>query len=140
MRLYSVDSTGRRGVVFRSLEAERLLAVLAARTSLGIPYTWARMRVRRSAELIEYVTSRRWPASARRGGRVVVRPGARLEHRDPLADFLTARWGAHTVVLGRTIYVPNEHEPWPLHAADAGAPRRHPARRGRLPRPGRPPA
>ena len=35
VRLYSVDPQGRRGVVFRSLEAERLLPVLTARVSLN---------------------------------------------------------------------------------------------------------
>jgi len=117
VRLYSVDATGRRGVVFRSLEAERLLTVLGARAVFGLPYTWARMRVRRSADAIEYRTSRRWPGPRGAGGRILVRPGALLVERDPVADFLTARWGLHTAVLGRTMYVPNEHETWPLHEA-----------------------
>jgi len=117
VRLYSVDSTGRRGVVFRSLEAERLLTVLGARLVFGLPYKWARMRVVRSADVIEYTTSRRWPGPRGVGGRVVVRVGDLTAGRDPVAEFLTARWGLHTTVLGRTIYVPNEHETWPLHAA-----------------------
>jgi len=36
----------------------------------------------------------------------------------PLADFLTARWGMHTVIRGRTRFVPNEHETWPLRRAE----------------------
>ena len=36
---------------------------------------------------------------------------------DPLADFLTARWGMHTVIGGRTRFVPNDHESWPLRRA-----------------------
>jgi uncharacterized protein YqjF (DUF2071 family) len=117
VRTYSVDATGRRAVVFRSLEAERLITVLVARAVFGVPYTWARMRVRRSADLIEYTSARRWPGPRGAGGRIVVRPGAPVPSRDPLADFLTARWGLHTSVLGRTRYVPNEHESWPLHSA-----------------------
>lgn len=117
VRLYSVDSAGRRGVVFRSLEAERLLPVIGARVAFGLPYTWARMRVRRSADVIGYTTSRRWPGPRGAGGRVVVRIGGLNAGRDPVADFLTARWGLHTAVLGRTLYVPNAHETWPLHAA-----------------------
>ena len=31
---------------------------------------------------------------------------------------MTARWGAHSRVLGRTIWVPNAHEAWPLHEAE----------------------
>ena len=45
VRLYAVDDQGRRGVVFRSLEAARLLPVLAARASYHLPYLWARMSV-----------------------------------------------------------------------------------------------
>ena len=37
VRLYSVDEHGRRGVVFRSLEADRLLPVLTARGRSGCP-------------------------------------------------------------------------------------------------------
>src|SRR5215207_10246650 len=44
IRLYSVDSTGRRGVVFLSLDADRLAVVAAARSAFGLPYRWARMR------------------------------------------------------------------------------------------------
>src|SRR5690242_7436174 len=40
VRLYSVDAAGRRGVVFRSLEATRLLPVLTARSLFGLPYMW----------------------------------------------------------------------------------------------------
>ena len=39
--------------------------------------------------------------------------------REPtlLDHFLTARWGLHVRRFGRTLYVPNEHPPWPLHTA-----------------------
>ena len=36
----------------------------------------------------------------------------------PLEDFLTARWGLHERHLGVDWYVPNVHEPWPLHRAE----------------------
>jgi len=103
VRFYSVDSAGRRGIVFRSMEAERLPTVIGARAVFNLPYTWAQMRVHRSADVIEYQSARRWPAPHGAGGRIVVRPGARLEVHDPEMDFLTARWGLHTTVLGRTI-------------------------------------
>src|ERR1019366_9494458 len=41
VRLYSVGPDGRRGVVFRSLEASRLVPVLAARWGFRLPYVWA---------------------------------------------------------------------------------------------------
>lgn len=117
VRLYSVDATGRRGVVFRSLEAARLGVVIGARVCFGLPYTWARMRVRHVGDSVVYESSRRLPGPRRAGGRVVVRPGGALT-ADPLASFLTARWGLHTRWLGRTLYVPNHHGPWPLHDAE----------------------
>jgi uncharacterized protein YqjF (DUF2071 family) len=116
VRLYSVDDSGRHGVLFRSLEAERLAAVAASRAALGIPYTWARMRVTRDGDRIRYDSVRRWP---RRGLRsdVTVRIGEPIEPT-PLEVWLTARWGAHTRKAGRTWWLPNEHATWPLHSAE----------------------
>lgn len=117
VRLYSVDATGRRGVVFRSLDASRLAVVLGARTAFGLRYNWARMTVRAEGDVLRYATTRRWPGPRGAGGRIVVRPGEALAARDPLADFLTGRWGLHTRWAGRDLYVPNSHEPWPLQRA-----------------------
>lgn len=119
VRLYSVDRTGRRGVVFRSLDASRLAVVLGARAAFGLPYCWARMGVRRLAGdgAFEYSTVRRWPGSRGEGARIVVRPEPVVVHDDPLAHFLTARWGLHTRWAGRSLFVPNEHGVWPLQRA-----------------------
>ena len=114
VRLYGVDAAGRRGVVFRSLEASRLLAVLAARATFSLPYYWSRTRLTHEGDV--------YTASTRRigGG-----PGASFRARigepietTPLADFLTARWAMFTRRGSRTLFVPNEHPPWPLHSAE----------------------
>jgi hypothetical protein len=113
VRLYAVDDQGRRSVVFRSLDAQHLLPVLAARIALGLPYRWARMRGERSGSTLRY-------ASERIEGRV--RPRTRITARqlpervegDALADFLTARWAMHVGRAGGTRYWRNEHESWPL--------------------------
>jgi hypothetical protein len=118
VRLYSVDGEGRRGVVFRSLEAERLAFVLGARWTLGLPYTWARMRIVRRGDVLSYTSRRRWPGPRGVGTRVVVRVGTLAVTDDPLAQFLTARWALHTRRLGRTIHLPNTHETWPLRTAE----------------------
>lgn len=116
VRLYSVDDTGRRGIVFLSLDANRAAVVLGARAAFGLPYRWARMRhtVRRDVHLYD--------ARLRRPGRpteshIEVRVGERRQ-RTELDDFLSARWGLHVSWWGRTLYVPNRHEPWPVHAAE----------------------
>lgn len=118
VRLYSVDADGRHGVVFRSLDAARLAVVIGARTTLGLPYVWARMRVRHIGTDIDYSTSRRWPGPRGAGGRITVRPGQPLEEPDELSDWLTARFGLHSARLGRTFFLPNSHEQWPLRAAE----------------------
>ncbi|MET7302685.1 DUF2071 domain-containing protein [Embleya sp. NPDC005575] len=118
VRLYSVDGAGRRGVVFRSLEAARLLPVLTARATLRLPYRWARMRIDRTADRVRYTTRRHRPEGAPRGGTVEVRVGAPVTDPSPLEHFVTARWGLHTRVGGRTLYLPNAHPRWPLRRAE----------------------
>src|ERR1039457_6391068 len=91
VRLYSVGPDGRRGVVFRSLEASRLVPVLAARWGFRLPYVWAKMAVHRDDGTLTYTSQRRWPRpppaagpaggaerAARRGRRAgsrAIRPG-----------------------------------------------------------------
>lgn len=116
IRLYSVDDAGRHGVLFRSLETQRLLVVPAARIGLGIPYTWARLSLRREGDVVTYTSRRRMPDPGL-ASVLSVRVGDPVEPT-PLETWLTARWGAHTRVAGRTVWVPNEHEPWPLSAAE----------------------
>ncbi len=126
VRLYSVDASGRRGVVFASLDASRLAVVAAARIGLGLPYRWARMRGAERAgphgtrELV-WTARTRWPGPVGVRSRIAVRVGEPLAPGDPdasLARFLTARWGLHTRRLGRTWYLRNEHATWSLSRAE----------------------
>jgi uncharacterized protein YqjF (DUF2071 family) len=121
VRLYAVDGAGRRGVVFRSLEASRLLPVLVAQLTYGLPYLWARMSVRhgtrdgrRHGRVRDLPTLAR-PARRRRAGAGADR---RALPADELSLFLTARWGLFSRFHGgRTVWAPVVHEPWPLHRA-----------------------
>lgn len=64
VRLYSVDDEGRRGVVFRSLDADRMLPVLAARGVAALPYDWSPSTVSgrvAEGEEIAYSCTRRFP-------------------------------------------------------------------------------
>ena len=116
IRLYSIDDAGRHGVLFRSLETARLAVVPLTRIGLGIPYTWARMRMTRRGDHITYHSVRRWPRRGLRS-RLTITVGEAVEPT-PLEVWLTARWGAHTRKAGRTWWIPNAHEPWPLFAAE----------------------
>jgi hypothetical protein len=118
VRLYSIDAQGRRGVVFASLEAARLAFVLGARWTLGLNYTWARMRIHQEGRLVTYTSRRRWPPPRGASCCAVVRVGTAEVTGDPLAEFLTARWGLHTRRAGRTFYLPNTHASWPLVKAE----------------------
>lgn len=117
VRLYSVDDQGRHGVVFASLEATRLPVVLAARTLVGTPYTWARMRASQRGDRWQYDSTRRWPAPRGARSRMAVEVGEPVAEPTPLEDFVTARFGLHTRIIGHTWWIPNTHEPWPLRRA-----------------------
>ncbi len=118
VRLYSVDGQGRRGVVFRSLDAARLLPVLIGRLGVRLPYTWSSMRLRREHDVIAYSCRRGRPAAGGPVSRATVRTGRPIAEPTPLERFLTARWGLHVSWHGRTLHLPNEHAPWPLYRAE----------------------
>jgi len=115
VRLYGVDESGRRGVVFVSLEASRLISVLAARAVFSIPYFWASTALDRDGARVEYRSRRHWgPGHTRIVATALEEPVV----GDATAEFLTARWGLFTRRFGRTIYLPNTHEPWDLQRAE----------------------
>lgn len=118
VRLYSVDAHGRRGVVFRSLDASRLLPVVVARAAFRLPYVWSRMAIRHRGDTVTYTGRRRWPGPSGAGSRITVRIGEPIEHPTEMEHFLTARWGMHSSFFGRQMYLPNSHPRWPLHRAE----------------------
>ena len=119
VRLYSREPDGTRGVVFLSLDANRLPVVLAARAA-EIPYVWSRISYReptsgRAPEGITGYSVRRFRQGAHSTFSVIPDLGTPVD--DLLSIHLTARFGMHGRFRGRTIYIPNTHEPWPLYAA-----------------------
>jgi uncharacterized protein len=118
VRLYSVGRDGRRGVVFRSLEAARLMPVLVARWGFRLPYVWARMAVQHSGDTLTYTSQRRWPGPRWAASRLTIRVGALVTEPTDLEHFMTARWGLHAAWHGgASIYIPNEHPRWSLYRA-----------------------
>lgn len=117
VRLYSVGPDGRRGVVFLSLDAARLVPVLAGQVGLRLFYQWSAMRVRRTGDVVSYTSRRRWPGGPARLS-LAVRVGEPVDRPSDLEHFVTARWGLHAAWHdGRLRYLPNAHPPWPLHRA-----------------------
>jgi|GEM_PF-112403 uncharacterized protein YqjF (DUF2071 family) len=147
VRLYSIDAAGTHGIVFCSLDASRLAVVLAARIALGLPYRFSRMRgyarIWDGSRELAWTATTRWPGRRGTSSRIAIRVGEQLLGADghqpegreggkrigaetgetcrddtSLVTFLTARWGLHTSVWGRTMYVPNVHETWTLRSAE----------------------
>lgn len=116
VRLYSVDDHGRHGVVFASLETSRLAIALAARTTVGLPYTWSHQTSTVSGSRRSWTTRRRWPDRGLRS-EIAIEVGPAIDQPDDLMIFLTARWGLHTQRFGRTVWISNVHEPWELQEA-----------------------
>jgi uncharacterized protein len=116
VRLYSVDATGRRGVVFLSLDTNRLDIVAGGRWVFGVPYRWARMSYRENGDRRSYTSTLRWP-DVTASSSIEVRVGDSLTC-GPLEHYLTARWGAHVVRPGGTWYVPNAHPVWAMRRAE----------------------
>jgi uncharacterized protein YqjF (DUF2071 family) len=118
VRLYGIGPDGRGGVVFRSLDAARLLAVTAARATTRLRYQWSRMSFRREGGAIGYESRRRWPDAPGARARLAVRAGEPVTAPSRLEEFVTARWGLHERWYGgRTVYLPVAHPPWPLRRA-----------------------
>jgi uncharacterized protein len=118
VRTYVKGPEGERGIWFFTLEADRLLAVLGARLTYGLPYRWAEMRVTTKDGTLDYRSvrhGRNGSSKARQVG-MLLEPGDEMEPTD-LELFLTARFRLYTVLAGRLAFAQVEHEPWPLQQA-----------------------
>ncbi len=113
VRTYVRGPDGEGGVWFFTLEASRLLAVLAARAFFRLPYRWARMSVRRERNQLSY-KSIRWLGPG--ANNLVIQPGQPVRAGD-LENFLTARYRLYTTFQGRLAYGQIFHDVWPLHHA-----------------------
>ncbi|MBY8879925.1 YqjF family protein [Actinacidiphila acidipaludis] len=116
VRLYSRDGRGRRGVVFRSLDCDRLLPVLAARAAFGLPYRWSYAARQRHDSRLVYrsrVRGRDGPT-----GHVWIDVADEAMSPRPLDAFLTSRWGLHESLRGRAYYLPNAHPRWTFRRCD----------------------
>jgi len=84
---------GHSGVWFFSLDAASWIAVLGARSAVGLPYFHARMRERRSSDEIQYECTRRHPGARAAEFRARYRPTGAVYRAEPgsLDYWLTER-------------------------------------------------
>lgn len=117
VRTYVKDRHGRAGVWFYSLDADRLAAVVAARTSYRLPYLWSAMSIAERDDSISYTSKRMWPGPKGARADIEVRIGAAYEPDEAtdLEHFLTARWALFSSHKRGLHHAPVSHERWPLH-------------------------
>jgi uncharacterized protein YqjF (DUF2071 family) len=141
VRTYVRGPDGRTGIWFFSLDAARLPAVVAARSTLGLPYFWSEMSVRQIADAVAYHSRRRLPADPDRHCDAQIELGEPLSAADlsGLDHFLTARFRLYSRYAGRLVAVDADHKPWPLRQAWLGHLRQNLIEAAGLPGPREPP-
>lgn len=115
-----VRSGARRGVWFFSLDIDRLLPTVVARTAYRLPYCFGHVEHRRVGEIVTSRVRRRWPREVDTGrSEIAVRTGVPVDGTDPLAHFLTSRWGLIAATRrGALRHAAVDHPPWRLHGAE----------------------
>jgi hypothetical protein len=115
-----VRRNGVPGVWFCSLDINRLLPTIVARTTYTLPYCFGRASNKRVGDELHTMVERRWP----RGGRsattnIRLKIGEKIVAPSPLEIFLSARWGLYTTTRGGSLrYAPISHEQWRLQRAE----------------------
>ena len=113
-----VRRNGVPGVWFCSLDINRLLPVMVARTTYTLPYCFGKASNKRVGDELHTSVVRRWPrASASMIIQLKILPP--IIEPSPLEVFLSARWGLYTTTRGGKLrYAPISHEPWALQRAE----------------------
>ena len=113
LRTYVRGPDGRDGVWFLSLDIGSGALAGVLRGAVGAPYQKGHLTVEHRGDSVVY-------AGKRGGGgpsyRLRVRPGEPIAPTE-LETWLTGRWRAYTLHLGRLLATPLEHEPWQLRRA-----------------------
>jgi len=133
---------GRPGVFFYSLDAANPLAVAAARRWYHLPYFYARMRLRRDGDALDYSSRRVHPNAPPAAFRGRYRPTGEVFRSAPgsLEHWLTERYCLYAVDRrGRVYRGEIHHAPWPLQPAEAEFRRNTMARPHGIALPGGPP-
>jgi uncharacterized protein YqjF (DUF2071 family) len=110
LRTYVIGPKG-PGIWFFSLDAGRLLPVLGARATFGLPYFWSKMA-------IDIGESENVHTSHRHNGRahalVRIQKGPDIFVQSPLDVFLTARFRLYSIWAHRLMSAEVEHPQWKL--------------------------
>jgi len=111
-----VRCNGKPGVWFFSLDVNRFLPSLVARTTYLLPYCWGSARHFRDGDVLKTTVRRRWPSTSSTHISILI--GDEIEEPSDTAVFLSARWGLYSKGFrGALRYAPVDHEKWPLYSA-----------------------
>lgn len=114
-----VRAAGRRGVWFFSLDVDRMLPTLVARSAYHLSYCAGRVTHERHHDVITSRVERRWPRPVVPATTSVTVRGGPPIAPSAHADFLTSRWGLVSATRrGWLRHAPVWHPPWPLRHAE----------------------
>lgn len=117
VRTYVVHN-GVPGVWFLSLDVNRFLPALVARTTYRLPYCWGKASNELHGDVLTTRVHRRWPKTGPSTS-ISVKVGDEIQTPSSLEIFLSARWGLFSRGFGRSIrYAPVEHPVWPLRRGE----------------------
>lgn len=112
-----VRHNGVPGVWFCSLDINRLLPVLVARTTYTLPYNFGKASNKLVNDQLHTSVKRIWPRGGA-GTRIEVQILEPILEPTPLEIFLSARWGLYTTTRrGALRYAPISHPRWELNRA-----------------------
>ena len=112
-----VKHNGVPGVWFCSLDINRLLPTIVARTTYTLPYCFGKASNKRVGDELHTSVVRRWPRGQAHT-KIKLKILEPIIQPSPLEIFLSARWGLYTTTRrGDLRYAPISHEPWQLQRA-----------------------
>lgn len=113
-----VRRNGVPGVWFCSLDINRLLPTIVARTTYTLPYCFGKASNKRVGDELHTMVERRWPRGSA-STKIQLKILEPIVEPSPLEVFLSARWGLYTTTRGGSLrYAPISHEPWRLQRAE----------------------
>lgn len=113
-----VRRNGVPGVWFCSLDINRLLPTIVARTTYTLPYCFGKASNKRVGDELHTMVERRWPRGSA-STKIQLKILEPIIEPSPLEVFLSARWGLYTTTRGGSLrYAPISHEPWRLQRAE----------------------
>ncbi len=113
LRTYVRDRRGVDGIWFLSLDVDNVSNVYGGRV-LGLRYHWSSVEIV-GRDPLHYRSRRRTGPAADLD--LSLTPGSPLDGVPDLDAQLVGRWRAFSVLGGRVLTIPVEHEPWPLRRA-----------------------